>query len=69
MHNFRKNIRRQGRDFTGLEHHGAAYGKRRRYLAGHLIHWPIPGRDKSTNANRFFNHPVLTQLFNEVEGL
>ena len=55
VHDLGEDLRREGRDFGGLQHHGAAHGESRRDLAGDLVERPVPRRDEATNADRLFH--------------
>ena len=44
----------EGSNLGGFQHHGAAHRQRRRDLARHLIHRPVPGRDEAAHADGLF---------------
>ena len=60
IHDLRKQVSGERRNFTRLQNHRAACRQRRSNLADDLIHGPVPRRDQSAHSNRFLPHERRT---------
>src|ERR1700710_135446 len=66
MHHFSEDQTTNWRDFTGLEHHGAASSNCGRNLCGDLIQWPVPRCDQANDTDSLTHDTSDTTLLLEL---
>jgi hypothetical protein len=68
MKNLCEKVGGERRNLTRLEDHGATGRKRRRYLADNLVHRPVPGCDKTADADRLLSQEGRTLKLFKLEA-
>ena len=69
VHDLGEDVPGEGRNFRGLQHHGAAGRDGGRHLADDLVQRPVPGRDEPADADGLLHQEGRAALFFELEVL